>query len=721
MKKQRGSKRLDGSEAPAVDDEAQENQRVRRSRRISLSRNRGQRPQSPESMADPGSKEARYIEDKESGKPGSKCTHQESWSNMNRNDCRRANPRQSPRKQASRTAGNQSEEGSWSAGTAPSDRNTDTSFAAAGTSAILHESAKGLVSLSLSQEEDENSSSERSASASIKKTTGRRISRVSKSRARSKAPAAGEWNEQQEMTHASSSPPPSNQDGAQDDPTEFKSGPVWPTTNPYMRLPPNEASQSHPVPPGMILEPGPNDVVLGRGRPYQFFQGNIKMMAFVERHKDEYNGLPRSRRRGFGYWIVDELAKTGARFLQKIQIIVTDGSTQQIQPRDQKASDDANGIFFWEEVSREVAFSKVTHVLRGTRHPRKKTQYKGKTKDDPRPQQFKKRKIDVAELETCAVPPPRTEETWLTNTSYGSQNPSSMAQPDVNSFTASHVNPFQSVLQQTQQANCSTTAGVANNSNSDSINESLQAVVSQILGQRLQSQAVISTQGQTPESFGMFLSQRPVPSLSSAPVADVAAHLLSLLGPLLTQGAASTTASSSNSIAEQFLSAFLAHHKNMTNTLGLLAEMISQQEQSRLAEQQQQATNEVLLQNLLSAILPSLSSSSTTTSAATSMPLRLSLFQSPSAALQNAAASAFGNVSVSVNNNFESPINAPNISPILNQASQSFGALSDSSPPAATVTTNAASTASDSATNQQHQLLLLLLGSLQQPQQEQNG
>ena len=196
----------------------------------------------------------------------------------------------------------------------------------------------------------------------------------------------------------------------------------------------------------MISEPGPKDILMGRGRPYQNYIGNRKMIQIVEQYREQYDKTPREKRRVVGEAILDQILKTGARFLRKVE--TTPSSTEravsveggrQFQDEGKKSGgtddqlpptpppvapvaagtsssssssstvtgnsttttsgniteavsswrrivfarshdggssssalqdghdDSTTTVVYWEEVSRDVAFDKVTHAIRGRR------------------------------------------------------------------------------------------------------------------------------------------------------------------------------------------------------------------------------------------------------------------------------------------------------------------------------------------------------------------
>jgi hypothetical protein len=104
-----------------------------------------------------------------------------------------------------------------------------------------------------------------------------------------------------------------------------------------------------------ITGPGDNDVLLGRGRPYQNFSGNKRMLHIVAQFKDEYSARPRDQKRAFVETVLDVVLKDDTKFLRRVE--EGDGSSR------------------WEEVDRTAAAEKVWHALRckeRPKHPRGK-------------------------------------------------------------------------------------------------------------------------------------------------------------------------------------------------------------------------------------------------------------------------------------------------------------------------------------------------------------
>jgi hypothetical protein len=95
-----------------------------------------------------------------------------------------------------------------------------------------------------------------------------------------------------------------------------------------------------------LLTPSPNDVLFGRGKPYQAHEGNVRLHKMVKLQKQRYLNSRRYDKLAIAEEIVKEvqygrLGEPG-RFLKR-----------------------ADGEEYWEEVSNTIARDKVSHALRG--------------------------------------------------------------------------------------------------------------------------------------------------------------------------------------------------------------------------------------------------------------------------------------------------------------------------------------------------------------------
>jgi hypothetical protein len=111
--------------------------------------------------------------------------------------------------------------------------------------------------------------------------------------------------------------------------------------------------------PASILEgssdpngPRKKDVLLGRGKPFQNFSGNRRMLRIVSQFKSQYAAKPRDQKRLYVETALEAVLKDGARFLRRVET--------------------AEGSHKWEEVDRAAAAEKVWHVLRSKGEARSK-------------------------------------------------------------------------------------------------------------------------------------------------------------------------------------------------------------------------------------------------------------------------------------------------------------------------------------------------------------
>ena len=60
-----------------------------------------------------------------------------------------------------------------------------------------------------------------------------------------------------------------------------------------------------------------NDVLSGRGRPYQDHPGNEILARLIDKYRDEYNSVERFRKTCISWEIVNQIRDMNGRFLQK--------------------------------------------------------------------------------------------------------------------------------------------------------------------------------------------------------------------------------------------------------------------------------------------------------------------------------------------------------------------------------------------------------------------
>jgi hypothetical protein len=101
----------------------------------------------------------------------------------------------------------------------------------------------------------------------------------------------------------------------------------------------------------LIEAPGPNDILLGRGRPYQEYEGNQILATFIDQYREEYQESDRFGKTCISKMVLQMVKKQkGARFLQR-------------------ALGDSH---LWIEVSDAVAREKISHSFR-TKNKRSST------------------------------------------------------------------------------------------------------------------------------------------------------------------------------------------------------------------------------------------------------------------------------------------------------------------------------------------------------------
>lgn len=97
-----------------------------------------------------------------------------------------------------------------------------------------------------------------------------------------------------------------------------------------------------------IQTPSSQDILLGRGKPFQSHLGNLRMLQIVAKHKARYCNSKRENRRAVAEEVLNSVLEPGGRFLRRV--------------------DDGEG--HWVEVDRETAYDKVSHALRSKKRNR---------------------------------------------------------------------------------------------------------------------------------------------------------------------------------------------------------------------------------------------------------------------------------------------------------------------------------------------------------------
>lgn len=93
------------------------------------------------------------------------------------------------------------------------------------------------------------------------------------------------------------------------------------------------------------LLPRPNDVLLGRGRPFQLYSGNLALTAKIDENRTRYMAAKKMHKKLITSEIVESIHKSGGRFLKK----VSNGDQIDVD---------------WEKVDFETSRLKVSHSFR---------------------------------------------------------------------------------------------------------------------------------------------------------------------------------------------------------------------------------------------------------------------------------------------------------------------------------------------------------------------
>jgi hypothetical protein len=118
-----------------------------------------------------------------------------------------------------------------------------------------------------------------------------------------------------------------------------------------MMLPVHTTSLNSKAGVAQTRKPNPEDILLGRGKPYQHHPGNEAMRRLVEQHKDNYNSLPRDKRGVVANMLMCQLQDVGARFLKRDDTVKNGG---------------------WEVAQGSEAYEKLCHALRAKASLKKK-------------------------------------------------------------------------------------------------------------------------------------------------------------------------------------------------------------------------------------------------------------------------------------------------------------------------------------------------------------
>ena len=99
-----------------------------------------------------------------------------------------------------------------------------------------------------------------------------------------------------------------------------------------------------------LFEPGPKDILLGKGRNIENSPGNLRFRRLIAQFHDQYNRLCRFERTTFATTMLISVKNSGGRFYKK-----------------SSSSSSSNRQEVWEEVDDDVARDKITHAFRNYR------------------------------------------------------------------------------------------------------------------------------------------------------------------------------------------------------------------------------------------------------------------------------------------------------------------------------------------------------------------
>ena len=99
------------------------------------------------------------------------------------------------------------------------------------------------------------------------------------------------------------------------------------------------------------LLPQPNDVLLGRGRPFQLFPGNLALSATIDQYRGRYVSSKKMEKKIITSEIVENIRQSGGRFLKKVK-------------NNNNNNNNIHSNIDWEEVDFETSRLKVSHSFR---------------------------------------------------------------------------------------------------------------------------------------------------------------------------------------------------------------------------------------------------------------------------------------------------------------------------------------------------------------------
>jgi hypothetical protein len=129
---------------------------------------------------------------------------------------------------------------------------------------------------------------------------------------------------------------------------------VAPSDKPAVEKPASKPSKSSHCSREEIPIPAKEDILMGRGPPYQSHPGNQAMRKLIEENRAAYSALPREKKSWMVKQILRQLFKGGARFLKRREGYISNKSL-------------CGG---WEVAARGDAYEKVCHALRSKYRPK---------------------------------------------------------------------------------------------------------------------------------------------------------------------------------------------------------------------------------------------------------------------------------------------------------------------------------------------------------------
>jgi hypothetical protein len=103
------------------------------------------------------------------------------------------------------------------------------------------------------------------------------------------------------------------------------------------------AAAERSVASGIILYPSTLDIVLGRGRPYQEYPGNLRLHEIIKEHTSWYEDSDRLTKTAISRKIVHAIKESDGRFLEKLG---------------------EDGVDGWQEVNDEMSRERVSRGIR---------------------------------------------------------------------------------------------------------------------------------------------------------------------------------------------------------------------------------------------------------------------------------------------------------------------------------------------------------------------